>query len=302
MIESRRNSASLIGLLVLAIAIFSQSAAAQTCAESPARNEPSGSPRFEFEVASVKLNSSGRGNGMRETADEYIATNVTVLMLIQSLCGIYTNDRYWQVPNWLNSERYDVEAKMDAATAAALQTLSAEQRTLARKNMVQAVLADRFGLRMHREVRELPLYSLFIARNGLKLPESKPNGSKWPIWRIMKENGGAMVSLNAQQMPIESLAGELSSLLGRPVQDKTGLTGKYDLKLEFAADDVRPDIVRGMASSEAKPNDTASGVEPVQSGPSLFIALEQQLGLKLESGKGPVEVIVIDHIERPSEN
>jgi uncharacterized protein (TIGR03435 family) len=110
---------------------------------------------------------------------------------------------------------------------------------------------------------------------------------------------GGREGLTAQGVPIASLVRHLSLLLGRPVIDKTGLAGKYDFTLKWTPDEIRTSMFKGPESGPPGP---ASAAFSDSSGPSLFTAVEEQLGLKLESQKGPVEIVVIDHVERPSEN
>jgi uncharacterized protein (TIGR03435 family) len=196
-------------------------------------------------------------------------------------------------PSWLPSERFDIEAKMDAATADALEKLSHVQRVLAQQQMLQALLANRFQLTVHRETKELTIYTLVIAKDGPKLKEAKPGDT--PGAGSMR---GSVLSgeVTAHAVPIARLAHDLTQMLGHPVLDKTELKGVYDFKLQFTPDD-RLQPPSGLAPNQRLP------VPPADSNaPSLFNALPEQLGLKLESGKGPVEVIVIDHVERPSGN
>ena len=160
-----------------------------------------------------------------------------------------------------------------------------------RRLMMQAMLADRFKLKVHHETKELPMYSLVIAKGGFKLKEADPNdtypnGVKGPDG---VGHSGMMMFLNgvlkAQGVPISNLANSLSLQVHRLVVDKTGLTGKYDFSLAWTADGVTPD--NGLGA---------------ETWPSLFTALQEQLGLKLEPTKGMVDTIVVDHVEMPSEN
>lgn len=185
----------------------------------------------------------------------------------------------------MESERFDVAAKADG-------NASVERMS----QMLQALLADRFQLKAHRETRQLPVYVLLTGKNGTKMPESReggcfvPGSDKPP--EVVKSGqrptpcGGFFFErdrLDGGRVYMQQLAGALSNQLRRPVVDKTGLTGTYDVHLRWTPD-------------ESQPGDTDS------SDPSLFTAIEEQLGLKLESQKGPVETLVIDHAEKPSEN
>jgi uncharacterized protein (TIGR03435 family) len=256
-------------------------------------------PKFEYDVASIKLDQSDHNSSLTNyPPDGFIATNATLSELIQNAYGILS----FQViggSDWTNSERYVIDAKMDAETADALQKLKLEDRVLARQQMLQALLANRVKLTTHRETKELPVYLLVIAKNGSKLQPAKPgdtypNGAKGrrgPVGQGMPYTTGRFVSsATGQGVPLSSLTAFLANQLGRPVLDKTGLTENFDFILKFAV--ARPG-----------PDDTLNGRPmPDSDLPFLFEAIQQQLGLKLEPGKGPVEVIVIDHIERPSGN
>jgi uncharacterized protein (TIGR03435 family) len=170
--------------------------------------------------------------------------------------------------------------------------------------MLQALLADRFKLSIHRETKELPVYALVAAKNGPKLQEAKadatyPNGIKGPdgVARggMMRIGGG---EVTGQGLPIANLTRMLSQQLGRTVIDKTGLTGKYDFTLQWTPDESQGPMFKGADGAPPGGNPAP----PESSGPSLFTAIQEQLGLKLESQKGPVEIIVIDHVEKPSQN
>ena len=171
------------------------------------------------------------------------------------------------------------------------------------REMLQALLADRFQLKAHRETRELPIYALVIAKNGPKLQESQiENG---PFIRF------GMGQLTFQGVAMSFLANMLSQpmLAGRVVQDRTGLKGKYDFKLEWMPDVAQIQRFRagggGYGTMSAQPlGPPAAGGDagPEPSGPSIFAVLPEQLGLKLEPLKGQVEVLVIDHAEKPTEN
>jgi len=194
---------------------------------------------------------------------------------------------------------------MDAATADALAKLSQDQRALAEQQMLQALLADRFQVTVHRETKELPIYTLVIAKGGPKLREAKP-GDTYPSGFTYPDGthagAGQMMGgqldgkMTAQGVPIAMLVLSLTQMLGHPVSDKTELKGVYDFKLRFTPDDR-------LQPPPAMPPNLWPPPPPANSNaPSLFDALQEQLGLKLESGKGPVEVLVIDHVERPSGN
>jgi uncharacterized protein (TIGR03435 family) len=151
--------------------------------------------------------------------------------------------------------------------------------------MLQPLLEERFKLKVHRETREMPEYRLVIAKGGSKLREyRKEDGDT----RQMGTRIGRGL-IDAHGTEFNELVFFLRSELGRPVIDATGLTGKFDFKLEWVPD-------------ESQPNSGGDAPPPDATGASIFAAIQEQLGLKLEAMKGPVEMLVIDHVEKPSEN
>jgi uncharacterized protein (TIGR03435 family) len=173
-------------------------------------------------------------------------------------------------PAWLGSTRFDIQAKADSGDQ--FKGLTGQQDRDLKRRMVQALLADRFHLKLHQETRTLPAYDLVVAKGGSKLQLSKSNGQSFGVGRT---------HFTAEGLTMTSIAEELSLITGRVVVDKTNLAGRYDLKLEWSTDDA-----------PATDN----------SAPSLFTAIQEQLGLKLESAKEPIPVLVIDHVEGASAN
>lgn len=249
-----------------------------------------------FEVASIKPNHVSDGLFRLMFAPDGLSANgLPVKMLI----GFAYNMKDFQIsggPGWIDSERYDIEAKMDETTIAALKKLTPEQATEQRRLMLQSLLADRFNLKVSRASKELPIYALVVAKNGPKLtksadPPSGPDGPG-PRNRIRFQMG----ELSATGAPISILVDQLARELDRKVVDKTGLEGRYDFTLHWNSD--------RQGLSAAGPADASQGPAPSSdsSGPTIFTALQEQLGLKLESQKGPVETLIIESIAKPSEN
>ncbi len=280
----RRLLLSAAGLLAVAVPIVSGLAdATQTHAQSQAQNTAATEPGYE--VASVKPNKAGSDQSrLIFPPDGMAATNVTLQMFIRAAYGVQDYE-ISGAPSWLKSEKYDIEAKMNGSVADELQKLSPDQRTLKRNRMLQVLVAERFKLSLHRETKELPVYALVIATSGPKLHEAKHS--------VMRLGRGELTS---QGVGIALLARALSRQLGRPVLDKTGLPGYYEFTLRWTPDESQTFIGFDgtIISDNARPPDS--------SWPSVFAAVQEQLGLKLESQKGPVEILVIDHVERPSEN
>jgi uncharacterized protein (TIGR03435 family) len=260
---------------------------AQTQAEDTAVKVP------VYDVASIKPGKPGMGSTLLFRLDGLTANRMTLKALLREAYGI-ENDQIVGAPSWVNTQTYDIEAKVDAADAAALERLSEDQRKL----MFQSFLAERFQLKVHRETKELSI-ALVIAKNGPKLREAKPgdtypDGIKGPDGKPGGHAGMMMWGsgrLTGQGISIASMVPPLTQQLGRTVLDKTGLTGRYDVELRWTPDDT---------STPATGPDSGTAAE--SPAPSIFTALQEQLGLKLESRKAPVEVLVIDHVQAPSAN
>jgi uncharacterized protein (TIGR03435 family) len=245
--------------LLLLIFFASQVACAQT-------------PAPTFEVATIKpaaTPSDGHTHINYPPNDRFSASNITVLALMQWAYGM-PEKQILDGPAWLGSSRFDIQAEADIGDQ--MRSLTSEQGNELKRRMVQALLADRFQLKLHQETRTLPAYDLVLAKGGEKLQPSKANG---------KSIGVGRTHFNGEGLGLTSIAEELSKIAGRVVVDKTGLTGRYDFKLLWTADDA-----------------SAADGDP----PTLFTAIQEQLGLKLESAKEPVPVLVIDHVDQPSPN
>ena len=237
---------------------------------------------YTYEVASIKPNETGSGHtGIHRNPDRFSATNVPLKTLILMAYGLKTEDQIAAMPGWGSSAHFDIEAKVDAETTAALKAMPEEAKEKASDTMMEALLADRFQLKIHHETRELPIFALDVAKNGSKLKVADPEG----------KNNGSMQShntaLTATGVPIAELCTFLSQRLHRKVEDRTGLTGTYDFTLEWAPDDATGD----------QPKDAAGN--PL---PSLLTAVQEQLGLRLESTRGPVDTIVVEHVAPPTVN
>jgi bla regulator protein blaR1 len=263
---------------------------------APASHAQSNGERPKFEVASVKPSKSEDRRPLFDIKPElFRVTNVTVSRLIQVAYGI-EGCQVAGGPDWSGSDLFDITAKPQGLA-------KTDQINL----MLQSLLADRFQLVIRRETKEMPVYALVVAKNGPKFKEADetapniidlgeqrtPDATRRrpPVMRIRR---GLLV---AQEAVMPMLAFQLSNLLGRTVLDKTGLTGRYDLKLEWAPDESQVAMFQAMGVPEGAGAPLADSL-----GPSLFSALQEQLGLKLDAQKGPVEILVIESIERPSAN
>ena len=230
-------------------------------------------PPVPFEVASIKANHSGRnGTGNHFTEQQATWTNTSLKAMITNVYRL-KNYQLIGAPAWAETERWDIDAKTEAKT------------TIGHKFAALGfLLEDRFHLKVHRETRELPIYRLVVAKGGVKMIEVKEGETRPHRPSISPQPS----HLQGWGCPVAQLADFLSgTYLNEPIVDATGLTGKYDFDLKWTADPTQA-YLRDEAADPA--------------GPSLFAALQEQLGLKLETAKGPVEVVVIDHVERPAEN
>lgn len=253
-----------------------------------------------FEVASIKPSKSGTPGLFRvslEPGGRFVANGITVNALLQIAYGV-KEAQISGGQNWINSDRFDIEAKPDDAFAAEMQKLTPDQRNEKVMLMLQSMLADRFKLTLSHETRDLPVYVLTVAKNGPKFHESAaPNPQASPTLQrrgIMMNSRG---QLTVNDAGLDRFANVLSHQLGRVVLDKTGLTGKYDFTLNWTPDENEVPRMPG-----GPPPGADSAPPPESSGPPLFTAIQEQLGLKLEPQKAPVDVLVIEHVEKPSEN
>jgi len=239
-------------------------------------------PQRSFEVASVKL---GDPNDHRYSVRSLPGGRVSATKVsLRALIGIYYDVRDFQItggPSWLGSERFNVEAHADSASFPPPGPAARSQLAL----MVQSLLADRFKLVVHRETRKGQVYELAAAKGSPKLKEVAETQQG-----VLTIGRGRWTSNAA---PLGILAANLSQLLERPVIDKTGLTGFYDFTLTYTPEP-------GQGGAGPLPGPDAPPIDP--NGPSLFTALQEQLGLRLAPAKGPIEMLVVDRAEKPSEN
>jgi uncharacterized protein (TIGR03435 family) len=300
----RKPLLTVAGLLALGTPVlFGSSHSTQTPAQS--QDQKGSAAQSVFEVASIKLNK--HESGMMRLGlwgERFLVSGMTTQGLIREIFGIQ-DDQIIGQPRWLNSEMYDIQAKVESAEAERLNHLSFDQRLVEYRRMLQTLLVDRFRLAFHREFRDLPMFALVVAKKGTKIEEAKP-GDTYPNGMkdlegeghgdVMRIQRGLLVG---QGIPISNLVEMLSQLgLGLVIVDKTGLTAKYDFTLQWTPDQGTP----RFKGTDGSPQPAGSSPLADSFGPSLFTAMEEQLGLKLEKQKGPVDVLVIDHIEKPSGN
>lgn len=282
-------------LFVASCTCFATSGAGQpgSAIENPATtNKDTAADLPPLAVASIKQVVAAEGDPMtlRFSDDGVSFRGVAIAWIVAQAFSSqpavdFQDELVLGLPSWTKSDRYDVEAKVDDEDVARWKALTPSRRRLA----LQPLLVTRFGLKFHHETRSRPTYSLEVAKNGPKLQKAQ-RGETFPNNAIPIPDGTGSegestvtpgkIVLRAASLSV--LANLLSSQgLSHAVVDKTGLTDIYDITLRWSPDD--------NASSDG-------------SLPSLFTALREQLGLKLEYNKNPIDVIVIDHIERPSAN
>lgn len=219
-----------------------------------------------FDVVSIKPNRSGAAASETETTPGRLnLINVTPLSLLLRAFGVLT-PQIVGAPGWLATERYDVVASVPGGAVLTDQT---------RQAYMERMLTDRWRLRYHRETRNIPVYALVTANEGVRMITHTGPGE----YGMKVERAGPRVILRSTRGNMPRLVEILSGFSGRVVSNDTGLGGEYDFTLEWIQD-----------------------ANATDSGPSLFTALREQLGLRLVSAERPAPVIVIDQIERPSEN
>ena len=227
-----------------------------------------------FDVAAIRqtLATRGRPRIISTPFDgNFGATYATLKLLIEYAYGL-PQTQVLGGPAWLNSSRFDIQAKASASFSDTLHNLPSAQGKLAKQQMLRSLLASRFKLDAHPETRELPIFALVVEKNGPKLDKSDEGAPVVRGW-------GGHLTVEGGENTLSTFAAELSKRVGRIVLDKTGIKGRYSIDLDWSEDnDIDDDA------------------------PSLFTAIREQLGLRLQSQKASVPVLVIDHVELPSAN
>ena len=237
-----------------------------------------------FDVAAIHENRkdpTGRSHiWSSATEGDFRTENVTAMGLLQWAYNM-PDSRIRGGPPWMRTARFDIDARPDPALNDRLRSLDSAQAREIERRMVQSLLADRFALKAHEESRVEPVYDLVVAKGGPKFQAAQVNGTTI--------NGGkGQMHIAGSDHTVALLAEQLARLVGRVVVDKTGLDGRFDVTLTWTPDDT-------SGGASASSSDGGGG-------PSIFTALQEQLGLKLKPAKGPVPILVIDQMERPSQN
>jgi uncharacterized protein (TIGR03435 family) len=261
-------------IFALPIAVSVPSASAQAAAASSAA---SAAPVPVYDVMSIKFNKTLSGSTSVDVDDgRFSATNVSLKNLLAEGYDI-RQELISGISGPVESARFDLEAKVVDPDPTALKKMTREQR----RNMLLPLLIERFQIQTHTETKTLPVYELVVAKSGSKCKPSADQAADAD--GDMSTNGhNAQVKITARKVTMSAFVKALSGRVDRTVIDKTGLTGNFDLDLLWTND-----------------NNPDSGAEQL---PTLFTAIQEQLGLKLQPSKGPVETLVVDHATMPSEN
>lgn len=249
----------------------------------PAQTDQQRTPTdIQFEVATIKPDkASGGPRFVGHTPSGLTVKNMPVLFLLREAFGL-EDDRILGAPAWVKTDRFDIEAKVGESDTPRLKTLTIDQR----RWMLRPFLEDRFNLKFHYEDKVLPVYVLVVTKGASRMKAFRPPGD--PATNGLRYTSRGHIEAHGTSM--EFAVSVLSQQVGRTIVDKTGLTGKYDFTLEWEPDDSPP--IEG----------SDNGL-PVDSGrASIFTALQEQLGLKLEPQKEAISVLVIDQIGPPSAN
>lgn len=253
-----------------------------------------------FTVASVKPNLSGSPGPRWRMGPAFSVESATLKDLLMMAYDV-EDFRISGGPGWIKSDRYNIEAKAEGNPSMDQKGMEAWLKL--QRQRLQTLLRDRFQLAVHRETKELPIYTLTVTKGGLKLKEGSciaadprnleagPAPGKTPM-DYCGYGGMGRGLVEGTTMRMADLTGNFSVILGRPVVDRTGITGTFRVHLAFTPDDTMPQF----------PGPSDNPAPTAEAGPNIFTAVQEQLGLKLETGKGPVEVIAIDHVDKPSEN
>jgi len=219
------------------------------------------------------------------SASNFTESNASLKQLISYAWGI-REDLISGLPGWADSARFDVTAKVSEPDRSTLEKLTREQQ----EAMLRPMLAERFHVKAHTETKTLAVFNLVLAKGGPKFKPSPPPTIDPDNSTANKHPSGTWIhnqDLTATAITMSGFADTLANQLNRTVIDKTGLSGVYDLNLKWSREE---DV--NSAADNGVPN------RP----PGLFTALQEQLGLKLDAAKGPVETLVVDHAEEPSPN
>lgn len=246
-----------------------------------AQTNPGAQPaNFQFEVASIRQNTDpgGRNHIWNDPHNGEFRTGNAPLKMVIEYAYRMPQNQVIGAPAWVDSTKFDIEAKSSADVNAALAKMDGAAAGEAKRAMVRRLLEDRFGLVTHRETREMPVFDLVVAKGGPKFEKSDLQGT------TVNEGRDYLDAIGSNDT-LALLCESLGKRIGRVVVNKTGMDGRYKLSLKWTPEDV-----------------AAAGRSGPDAPPDLFTAIQEQLGLKLEPAKGQVPVLVIDKLAMPTGN
>jgi uncharacterized protein (TIGR03435 family) len=277
--------------LFCAATILPGVAVCQTPPGSTAGQPTDRSPLTSFPIVSIVPLDKDRKDkswGYRYRDDGFFGKGLSAYLLMQEAYGLYDDERILNVPPWARSEQFAVGAKVEPSEVRQFSNMTDDQR----RAMLRAMLASRFKLASHYEKRVFPVYDLVIAKKGIKMSPATPE----EIRDMHVGLGLVTISrpgyLQGKDFSLSGLDSDLKSAAGRQIVDRTGLPGRYDFTLQWD-----PNLQAPLSSIPHNSADTFQA-----EGPSIFTALQEQLGLRLQPDKASLDVLVIDHIEPPTEN
>jgi len=238
------------------------------------------SAKLEFAVASIRQNMESGGHNHiynDRHSGEFRTVNAPLKMVMEYAYGLPQTQMVGG-PDWLNSDKFDMDAKSDPEVNEVLAKMPDNDANATKQAMVRKLLEERFGLVVHRETREMPVFDLVVARGGPKIEKSDKSGTTINL-------GRDHIDVSGTDHTLALLCEALAMQTGRVVKDRTGLDGRYTITVKWTPDDI-----------------AAAGRTGADAPPDLFTAIQEQLGLKLEPAKGQVPVLAIDKVTRPTEN
>lgn len=278
-----------VGPLALVLVLLS---GARSYGQTPIVEEPNYKPTLTFDVATIRLAPPPDANfhvsvSSPPHSSRFEATNLPIKALLQIAYGF--DAPVVGAPEWVSNTFYDIQARSDEETDARLAKLTDNEVRLEKRHAIRELLKERLGLQMHEETRNTEVYNLVVAKGGVKMqvvpaapaPANGEAAAAPPPANVAAHGSPHGLEFVGSNSPIRAICGALSSMVEAPVIDKTGLMGTYDYTLQF-----------GREWSSHDPD----------SWPSIFTAVQEQLGLKLEAEHESVPNLVVDHITKPTEN
>ena len=285
-----------VAVFLVAVAALGNSAFSS--AQSP---HADAAPARGFEVATVRPSRADGGfENYQLSSARFHAENAPLTALIRFAYDIRSDDQLPKEPSWITQEKFDIDAKVDDSDVEAMGKLAPDQKLEQYRLMLQALLEERFKLKVSTHMKELPVYALVIAKGGPKMTTTNiPTEAMARRTPILA--GGSKGDLQAQSVSMALFTRWLSGredMGNRVVIDGTGLKGSFDFTLRWTLENTRTGLPEATGATQG----AAIGQSQESEGLSISTALQEQLGLKIESRRAPVEVLAIEHVEKPSQN